>query len=374
MMLALRELRRCPGRFSIATVILTLVALLLMFLGGLLDGLINNSVAAVTAQNGDVIVFSARAENSFVRSRLTADDRAVIEATPGVTEVGGIGVVQLGARLPGSGPRDLVDVALFGYEIAPHGVPATPGEGEAYADETLESDGVREGMTLLIGPARSPVLIIGIVSNTTYLGQGSLWASPATWREVQNANRPDAFVADGVFQAFVVRGDGDGAGAGGAELAAAVDQAGGGATLSLTVADAADKLPGVEQQRTVFNQIIGVTVVIALVVVALFFALLTIERAGLYGVLKAIGAKSRTLFGGLVLQAVIVSTVASVIAGGAALTLAAVIPAGAIPFELSAARLLSSIGFLLVAAVLGCAFSLRRVLHVDPAAAIGNAS
>jgi len=368
MMLALRELRRCPGRFSIATVILTLVALLLMFLGGLLDGLINNSVAAVTAQNGDVIVYSARAENSFVRSRLTADDRAAVETAPGVTEVGGIGVVQLGARLPGSDPRDLVDVALFGYEIAPHGVPATPGEGQAYADETLVNEGVRKGTTLLIGPARSPVLIIGIVSNTTYLGQGSLWASPATWRAVQNANRPDAFVADGVFQAFVVQGGG------GAELAAAVDRAGGGATLSLTVADAADKLPGVQQQRTVFNQIIGVTVVIALVVVALFFALLTIERAGLYGVLKAIGAKSRTLFGGLVLQAVIVSTVASVIAGGAALTLAAVIPAGAIPFELSASRLLSSVGFLLVAAVVGCAFSLRRLLHVDPAAAIGNAS
>lgn len=368
MMLALRELRRRPGRFAIATVILTLVALLLMFLGGLLDGLIDNSAAAVRAQDADVIVYSARAESSFVRSRLTADDRAVIEQAPGVTEVGGIGVVQLGGRLPGKGPRDLVDVALFGYELPPRGVPATPPAGQAYADDTLESDGVTEGMTLLIGPARSPVTIVGIVSGTTYLGQGSLWASPATWRTVQNANRPDAFVADGVFQAFVVRGKG------GAELAAAVDRTTNGETKSLTVTAAADKLPGVAQQRTVFNQIIGVTVAVALVVVALFFALLTIERTGLYGVLKAVGAKSRTLFGGLVLQAVVVSVVASVIAGGAAITLDAVIPAGAIPFEQTSRRLLTSVGFLLVAAVLGCAFSLRRVLRVDPAAAIGNAS
>jgi len=36
MRLALRELRRQPGRFAIAT--LTLIAVLLMFLGGLLDG------------------------------------------------------------------------------------------------------------------------------------------------------------------------------------------------------------------------------------------------------------------------------------------------------------------------------------------------
>ena len=40
MRLALRELRRRPGRFEVATTILTLVAVLLMFLGGLLDGLI----------------------------------------------------------------------------------------------------------------------------------------------------------------------------------------------------------------------------------------------------------------------------------------------------------------------------------------------
>src|SRR5690606_34903531 len=38
MILALRELRRRPGRFLVAAAILTLIALLLMFLGGLLDG------------------------------------------------------------------------------------------------------------------------------------------------------------------------------------------------------------------------------------------------------------------------------------------------------------------------------------------------
>ena len=37
MKLALRELLRRPGRFAVAGVILTLIAILLMFLGGLLD-------------------------------------------------------------------------------------------------------------------------------------------------------------------------------------------------------------------------------------------------------------------------------------------------------------------------------------------------
>ena len=72
------------------------------------------------------------------------------------------------------------------------------------------------------------------------------------------------------------------------------------------------------QQRGVFNQIIGVTIVIAVVVIALFFVLLTVERTALYGVLKAIGARSRTLFGGVMLQAVVVAAIAAVLGGGLA--------------------------------------------------------
>ncbi len=117
MKLALTELRRRPGRFSVAAVILTLIAILLMFLGGLLDGLIASSTGAIRAQNADAIVYSDTAQASFVRSRIEPQIRAEVEAVPGVTEVGGIGNVQLGARIPGKGPRDLAGVALLGRNL-----------------------------------------------------------------------------------------------------------------------------------------------------------------------------------------------------------------------------------------------------------------
>jgi putative ABC transport system permease protein len=371
MRLALRELRRRPGRFVTATVILTLVAVLVMFLGGLLDGLIRSSTDAVRAQDGDLIVFSSTAESSFLRSRIDADTRAAVDAVPGVAETGGIGLVQLGARVPGNGPRDLAATALFGYELAPVGVPDPPAPGEVYADDVLRADGVEVGMEILLGPARSPVTVIGFVSDTTYSGQGSLWGDPATWRDVLTANRPDQQLDDDVFQALVVRVEPD---ADVGETAAAIDAATGGATQSLTVTQAVDAIPGVEQQRSTFNQIIGVTIAIAVVVVALFFALLTVERVGLYGVLKAIGARSRTLFAGLVVQAVVVTAVAVTVAGGLAVLLDAVIPPGSIPLDISPRRIITSAVLLLLAAVVGCAFSLRRVLRVDPASAIGSIS
>ncbi len=369
MKLALRELQRRPGRFATATVILTLIAVLLMFLGSLLDGLIRNSTAAIEAQRGDVIVYSASAQASFLRSRIDPELRATIAAVEGVESTAGIGVVQLGARVPGNGPRDLAGVALFGYELAPDGVPEPPAPGEVWADDILRADGVEEGMELLLGPARSPVTVIGFVSDTAYNGQGSLWGAPETWRSVLADNRPDAQVADGVFQSLVVTGSGSAS-----ELAAVIDAATAGATDSYSVPDAVLAIPGVEEQQGTFNQIIGVTIVIALVVIALFFALLTVERTALYGVLKALGATTRTIFSGLVVQAVVVTLVASAVAGVLTVLLDLVIPAGAIPLLVTPARIVTSILLLLVAAVAGSAFSLRRVLRVDPASAIGSGS
>jgi hypothetical protein len=249
---------------------------------------------------------------------------------------------------------------------APEGVPDPPQPGAAYADETIKADGVEEGMTILLGPARSPVEIIGFVSDTNYNGQSSLWAAPETWRSVLAANRPDAQLADGVYQALVVQGSGD--------LPAAIDAATDGATESYTVDGAVDAIPGVEEQQSTFAQIIGVTLVVALVVIALFFALLTVERTALYGVLKALGARSGTLFAGLMVQAVVVTAIASLVAGSLVVILDLVIPPGSIPLQVTASRIASSVALLLVAAVIGCSFSLRRVLRVDPASAIGTGS
>lgn len=373
MKLALRELRRRPNRFAVATVILTLIAILLMFLGGLLDGLVAGSTGAIRQQHADVIVYATGAEASAVRSRIGPEVREQVARVAGTDRVGGLGNVQLGGRLDGRGPRDLVSIVLFGYELAPHGLPAVPPRpGEVYADDSLRAEGVEAGTVIRLGPARSEVRIIGFLSDSRYSGQGTLWGSLDTWRDVLAANRPGAQVGDDVVQALVVQDDpADGTGA--AELASEIDDATGGATESYTLADAIDAIPGVSQQSTTFNQIIGVTVVIAIVVVALFFALLTVERTGLYGILKALGASSTTIFTGVVLQAIIVTAVASAFGIAAALALDAAIPAGSLPFTVTISRLLTSIAALVLAALIGVAFSLRRVLRVDPASAIGGA-
>lgn len=370
MSLALKELRRRPGRFGLATVTLTLIAILLMFLGGLLDGLNAGNTGAIRVQQADLIVYSSTSQDSLARSRIDPGQRREVESVDGVGAVGGLGSVQLGGRIEDRDPRDLVPTVLFGYEAASEGLPKPPTKpGEAWADATLEADGVERGDVIRVGPARSPIRVIGFVDDTRYAGQSALWASLATWRRIQSENRPDARVGPGTSQALVVQASGSDP----ADLAARIDDATGGNTSSLTEQEAIDALPGVAAQKSVFNQIIGLTVLIAIIVVALFFALITVERIGLYGVLKALGAGSGWLFAGLLAQAVIVTLIACGIGALAAVALDAVIPVGSIPFIATGGRLAASTLFLLAAALIGCAFSLRRVLRVDPATAIGGA-
>ena len=365
MSLATHELRRRPGRFAVATVVLTFLSLLLLLLGGLLDGLFLGSTGAIRAQDADVIVYSDTARDSFLRSRITGDVRALVSEADGVGDVGGLGFTLLGATVPDE--SELADVAVAGYELPPTGVPDVPADGHAWADERLQESGVSIGDTLLVGPAATPVVVDGWVQDTNYLLQGGLWTTLDTWRAVQNANRPDAFVADDVVQVLVVRGDGSST-----DLAAAIDAATG-STSTLTVDEAVNALPGVKEQKSTFDAIIYATLAVVLAVVGLFFSLLTLERTGLYGVLKAIGASTGRLFAGVVLQAVVVALIAFVAGGLLALLAESALP-GDIPLQLTVGRYVFTFVALIVAAVLGSAISLRRVTRIDPASAIGSAA
>jgi putative ABC transport system permease protein len=345
---------------------LTLIVLLLLVLGGILDALIQSSTGLLKAQSAPLIVYSADSKSSIDRSRITQAQHDGIAAVPGVHEATGLGIALLAGHIDGR--NEPSDVAVFGYEAPNRFVPAPPSPGQGYADRSLRSEGLALGDTIELGTARTPVRVIGWISGTDYNLQSGLWVDAATWREALNANIPDAAVAPGTFQAVVVTPE---EGVTPTDLAAAIDTAVP-AVTTFTIDEAIAGLPGVRQQQSVFASIIGTTFVIAGIVVALFFALLTIERIGLLGVLKAIGASSSTLAAGLTLQAVLIAVGALIVGGALSFGLAQVLP-DAVPLTLSTSRFASTAFGLLASALIGSAISFRRIIRIDPASAVGGA-
>ena len=255
----------------------------------------------------------------------------------------------------------VVPAALANYESEI--LKLSTGCAVVVAGELVPSQGKGQSVEI----QASSVEVVGWVDDTNYLQQGGFFVTPDTWRRVLADSRPDANLPAGTFQALVVE-LADGADA--ADVAEAIDAVTGGATSTLTRDEAVQALPGIREQNSTFSAIIYVTLFVAGLIVALFFALLTLERIGLYSVLKALGASSPQIFGGVVVQAVVVAVVSFAFGGLLMLALARVLPSE-VPVELVPSRAVQIVVGLVVMSALGAAVSLRRVVRVDPASAIG---
>ena len=307
-----------------------------------------------------------------MRSRITPEIRARVEAVPGVAAVGGIGGAQLGASVPGNDPRDLVAVALFGYELPPEGVPEPPAAGEVYADRSLEAGGVEKGMTIQVGPPRTPVKVDRLRRRARLLGAGhAVGRSPG--RGVTWSTKP----ARRRGRRRCVPGPG-GAGRAGhrsGDAGPAIDRDDrrrhpyadprrGGQRHPRRRAAIEHLQPDHRGDRRHRHHRGGAVLRAA-------------DRRAHRAVRGAQGASgraparcspawcsrrwwSRSWRRRSARSSPWRSTWPS--------------PPGGIPFTLLPARVLSSVVFLLVAAIIGCAFSLRRVLRIDPASAIGSGS
>lgn len=362
---AWKELVRKPARFLTVGGALTLIVVLILLLGGLLDGLYLGATRALDAQSGGVFAFSPDSNGSFFRSRIDPGTRAQVAAVPGVDTVTGLSVVQQPIHVPGR--DEPVDAAVFAYEAPNERVPAPPLTGGAWFDRSLADQGVRAGQAVAFGSTRTSVTVAGFVDGTTFQLQGAVWMDPQTWNTVVRANLPAATMAPGASQVLVVTED---AGVDPATLAGRIaDRVP--RVSALTRQEAILGLPGVRDQQSIFSAIITVTFVVAGLVVALFFALLTLERVGLFGMLKAVGTSSRSIAAGLSLQSVLIALGAFLVGGAITLGLAALIP-DAIPLDLEIRRATITIVGLIATALIGSALSFRRVVRIDPATAVGG--
>jgi putative ABC transport system permease protein len=369
--LAIREIVRVRSRFLAVGAALTLIAVLVLLLGGLLDGLTRGSTGLLRAQPGELVVYAADARQTLERSTLTAEDRTAVAEVEGVAEAAGLGAAVVSAVPEGvdvdDPDADVVAVAVIGHEVATGPVPAPPAAEDAAwpVDERLFGTAVEEGDRLTLTSGEE--LVLGDpVSDVAYAGQATVWLPLEVWRDLVTSARPDTGLGGDGFNALTVT---VAEGADPETVAAAIDEATG-ATETLTVDDAIAAIPGVAEQTSTFTAIIGATLAVAGLVVALFFALLTLERAPLYAVLKALGSTTREIAVGVAAQAVLVALGAAALAGALTVGLAALVPDG-VPVELLLPRALVAVAGLVATAVVGSAVSLRRLTRIDPAEAIG---
>ncbi len=367
MNLAVAELRRARGRFAAITAALSLIVFLVLVLGALGDGLFYGGTGAVRSSTAQAYAFADDAQGSLVRSRLSRADESALEAEDGITQATPIGVLITTTTSVAGG----ADVVVMGYvpEADPAGVPRTVVAGRlptpaqpdgAAVDESLAEQGLGLGSSVTVGGVAVPV--VGVVADAQYQGLPTVWTGLDAFGQMRDATRPE--LAGQPLQPQVL----------GLRVAAGVAPASLAAPPGVVILDTQEaylSIPGIREQRSSLNAIIYASLAVAGLVVALFFAVVVLEKRELFAALKALGARTSTLGGGVVLQALGATAAAVVVGSLLARGLGLVLP-GDIPFLFRAQTLVVSGLLTVTAGVLGALLSLRRISRIDPATALGG--
>ena len=365
-MLAPAASQRARGRFLSLIGALALITFLVLTLSALSDGLFYGSTGAYRSSNADGYAYSTDAEGSLIRSRVPVADAQKYGQIPGVTKASGLGVL----LTSGTGPNGELDLAVFAVEPGGAGIPTTltqgrlpnPGEDSAAAvDKTVVDKGATIGSTIKVGD-RS-VTVVGVTQDSNYQLQPTIWTTIPTWRAMQASVRPETRGLPPNYSAIALEFSNG-------TTAASIPPVTG--TSVLSTDEAALAIPGVKEQRSTLNSIIYTTLLVAALVVALFFALIVLEKRELFAALKALGTSTRRLANTVMTQALVASIIGVIIGVIAARLLGLALPAQ-VPTLFRTESLIQISIFTIVASVIGALFSLRRIARIDPATALGGA-
>jgi putative ABC transport system permease protein len=364
--IAFKEMARAKVRFGLLVGAIGLLVFLILFQQALRDGLITSFVGAIEQQSAPVLVFSTDGRRNLQSSSIVPELEARVRALDGVGRAGRIGQSTLSVRADGA----IEGAAIIGYERRDLGAPRSlvagrypRADGEGIANETDASQGFGLGDVVRVEPGGYAIRIVGQAQDSNLQASPTVFVRYRTWEQAVKSTNPDAREPlPNVLGLAPARGVSD------TELAEEVN----GVSIqleALTREDAAEKSPGVAQVSRSFLVIFLLYGLVVPLVVGLFFLIVTLQKSRALTLLRAIGARSRTLVWSLLVQVLVV--VGLGVALGALLYLPVSFQrVGSIPLQFDAVALLGWGLAVLALALLSSWFSARRILRIEPVEAL----
>ena len=380
--LAFKEFWRNRGRFFLVGLVIALITILVLFIGGLAEGLGAGNIEYLDKLNADLVLFQENTDLSTSASQIAWSKRKQIGRVDGVRDVGLVGFTRASiVELSGQEP---LNISLIGVE------PGKPGEPPAFEGRGLRHKrskeaiigqnvalrtGLQVGDTLTIKSIQGTdeefytLTVVGISDSRQHFLQPSIFVPYVTWDRIKPQAVVQADKADYIFNIATVQ----------LENPASLE-----ATVPLLEdrvkkVEAVDRVtayeatPGYAEQQSTLNTIRAFTFLIGVLVVGGFFQIQTLQKVAQIGMLKAIGATNVTIATAFVLQ-IIYTTVLGVtmgVVGTFALSLG--LPP-TVPISFTAESAALAIASLLIIGPLGGLVSLFILLRVEPLTALGLAS
>ncbi len=322
--LAIKETWRNRGRFLLVSLVIALIALLVLFIAALGEGLGNGNRQYIAGLDAQLIVFLEKSDYNISASRLNDVKLRAIRRVAGVESAGPIHTSSTAILLPND---KVLKVSFLGVEAGAPGAPKII-EGRGFlsstADETIIDRNVALRTKIKVGDEitiRSSqgvkdqffrLRVVGLTDGQSYFFQPAIFVPPATWESSRPKSDAELNNALPAINIIAVR------------LKNPSEVANMKAILlerveNIEIADLAttiNNIPGYSaQQGTVQTQ--GVfTLLIGVLVIGGFFQIQVLQKVPQIGVLKAIGATNATVGLASVLQIMLVTAMGVAIGGG----------------------------------------------------------
>lgn len=364
-MVGLREIWRRKAQFALIVLIVTLISYLVLMINGLGVGL--NRLAGSALQNfdADAIAYSDKAGLSVIRSELSEETIAEVRSQADVRDAAPIGYLAASYEQKDG---DSESVALMGFDpgtIAEprvtSGEPLDAGDGDAVLVDKLflKDSGLKIGDTVSIDLRLSirEFRIAGEVDEGAFFFQPTAFMLRSTWQELKYGGIDEPPAAS----IILLKGDDlPGRQYAGVEV--------------VSKSEAFANIEGVQGQQSTVTSLRVFGYGIGALVIAAFFYVLTLQKVGQIGVLKAIGASSFFVFRQILTQVVVVSLIGLAVSVPLAYGTASALETAPdpVPVAFTTGTFVVTAALFMVTAVVGSLLSGRQVLQTDPIIALGQ--
>jgi putative ABC transport system permease protein len=339
MNIAWKEIKKNKVRFLILGSIVFLVSLLTFIISGLANGLSQDNAALIKDLPSGQFYMNEDADETHNLSRI---DSSIQDELLNKQKDAVAFSIQMGFLNDSEDKQRSVAFVTSTHSKLFNNVK----NGEIVLDRSLEDEGIKVGDTLTNNQYSGKFVVKGFVDQKKYSHAPVAYISMEDYSEIYRVKEMQLV--------FIQGGDSS------QEIAG---------LQSFSKKDFLNTIPSYSAEQMSLNMIVWFLVIISGMLFAIFFYMMNVQKIGLYGILKAIGVKTSTLFKMMWTQMVFITVIALAISITFSQVFNIIAPEG-MPFSLTPETTIQLSVVFLIIGFIGATLSGVQIKKVEPLQAI----
>lgn len=334
-----KEIKKNKVRFMILGSIIFLVSFLTFIISGLANGLSQDNAALIKDLPDGQFYMAEDAEETYNLSRIdVAIQNQVLNDSKDATALS----IQMGfLNDEEEKQRSVAFVTTTDSELFEQ-----VKKGEVLLDRSLEDEGIAIGDTLTNDQFSGEFIVKGFVDQQKYSHAPVAFINMENYKEIYRVNEMQLLFIPGDVEPQTIDG-----------------------LNSFSKNEFLNTIPSYSAEQLSLNMIIWFLVVISGLLFAIFFYMMNVQKIGLYGILKAIGLKTSSLFKMMWTQMFFITTVSLLLSITLSQGFTLIAPEG-MPFSLTSGMTLQLSIVFFVIGFIGATVSGIQIKKVEPLQAI----